>query len=131
MGLEVHWFNNEEYPDPGDFDYGNSMIITEGFDDKNLPIVDSSTYFVHCCKDPYKYLNKGVRLVDIRYNVKELNDVNYSYVFANENTIKLGACEFYQKNASTDGLNSQWVKERREYEAIYLSWATEIGRAHV
>jgi hypothetical protein len=126
MGCEVHWFNNEEYPDPTDFDYGNSLIITEGFDDTNLPIVDSSTYFVHCCKDPYKYLDKGVRLVDIRYNVKELNDVNYSYVFSEENPIKIGACEYYQKTASTDGLNSQWVRDRREYEAIYLSWATDL-----
>jgi len=126
MGHEVHWFNNDDHPSQEDFDYTNCLFITEGYDDKNIPIVESSTYFVHCCVNPYKYFDKGVRLVDIRYNVKELNDVNYSYIFSEQNPQKLGPCEFYQKNASTDELATKWRKDRLEYEAIYLSWATDL-----
>ena len=126
MGHEVHWFNNDDYPSSDEFDYGDCLFITEGYDDKNIPIVDSSTYFVHCCVNPYKYLGAGARLIDIRYNVKELNDVNYSYVFSEQNPQKLGPCEYYQSNASTDELATKWQKDRREYEAIYLSWATDL-----
>lgn len=126
MGYEVHWFNNDDYPSQEDFDYTDCLFITEGYDDKNIPVVETSTYFVHCCVNPYKYLHRGARLVDIRYNVKELNDVNYSYIFSEQNPQKLGPCEYYQKNASTDELATKWRKDRREYEAIYLSWATDL-----
>jgi len=126
MGHEVHWFNNDDYPSQDDFDYTDCLFITEGYDDKNIPVVESSVYFIHCCVNPYKYLDKGARLIDIRYNVKELNDVNYSYVFSEQNPQKLGPCEYYQKNASTDELAVNWRKDRREYEAIYLSWATDL-----
>jgi hypothetical protein len=126
MGHKVHWFSDNDHPNQDDFDYGDCLFITEGYDDKNIPLVESSTYFVHCCPNPYKYLDGGVRLIDIRYNVKEINDVNYSYVFSEQDPQKLGPCEYYQKNASTDELAFKWRKDRREYEAIYLSWATDL-----
>ena len=52
LGYETYWFHDDDYPDPKDFDYTNSFFIGEGFADKNLPINDSSAYFIMYCPSP-------------------------------------------------------------------------------
>ena len=78
IGIPVHWFHDGSFPEL--FDYTNTCFITEGWADDNIPIESSSTYFVHIAKDPSKYLDKGARLIEIRYHVIEINDSNYYYV---------------------------------------------------
>ena len=71
LGKEVHWFSNEKHEDPANFSYKNCLIITEGFQDKFLPLDPTNTYFVHFCIYPEKYLRCGARLFEIRFNVNE------------------------------------------------------------
>ena len=61
LGHEVHWFHDGDYPE--DFDYDDCVFLTEGFADKNIPLRETSTYFVHVCVNPKKYLGKVKKLL--------------------------------------------------------------------
>jgi hypothetical protein len=124
LGYETHWFDDNNYPK--DFDYSNCLFITEGYADNNIPIVDSSTYFVHICVNPEKYLNKNSRLIDIRFNVSEINDCNYSYSVDTSLLHKIDECAFYDGMANDNVLSNKFKKQIQGYEAIYLSWATDL-----
>lgn len=124
LGHEVHWFHDDDYPE--DFDFGNCLFFTEGYASSKIPLVDTSTYFVHCCVDPFKYIDAGCRIVDVRYNNSEINDVNYSYVTDRENYVRLDKCSYYQKDASSNQLATKWRKREETYEAVYMSWATHL-----
>ena len=75
----VFWFHDNDFPSEKEFDYGGCLFITEGYCDTKIPIVESSVYFVHNAIYPEKYLNKGVRLIEIRFNVMEIHDVNNDF----------------------------------------------------
>jgi len=124
LGYETFWFHDQSYPK--DFDFENCIIWTEGYADSNLPIKKSSTYFVHVCVNPKKYLDKECRLIDVRYNVKELYDVNYNYVRDLRLLEKIDDTFFYQQNASQDALTNKADETLPNYEAIYLTWATDL-----
>jgi hypothetical protein len=51
---ETYWFDDSNYPT--DFDYNNCLFISEGYADKNIPLDRSSTYFVHVCINPGKFI---------------------------------------------------------------------------
>ena len=124
LGYDVHWFNDESYPI--DFDYSNCLFITEGYAEKNIPINETSTYFVHICVNPEKYILKGARLIDIRFNVSEINDCNYSIIVDKSELLKLDEVSFYEKNANDSVLSDKYKKGIKDYEALYLSWATDL-----
>ena len=124
LGHEVHWFHDDDYP--VDFDYENCLFITEGYADKNIPIKATSTYFVHVGINPQKYLDKGARFIDIRYNTVSQNDCNYSYDFDNKKVTGVGPCAFYDSNANDNALALTHRKDVEGYEALYLSWATDL-----
>lgn len=127
IGLDTYWFDDTNFPDPKDFDYSDCLFFTEGYADSNIPLVKGSTYLVHVCKDPKKYLDKEVRLVDVRYNVKEIFDVNYHYVRDSAKVEKINDCLYYEKLLDDSGLtNRQFEGKSVEYEAIYLTWATDL-----
>ena len=77
LGHETYWFHDGDYPK--DFDYSNCVFITEGYADRNIPINSESTYIVHVCINPEKYLGKVKRIIDMRYLVDEIKDCNYEY----------------------------------------------------
>ena len=124
LGHEVYWFHDDNYPTA--FDYSNTLFITEGYAEKNIPLVESSTYFVHICINPQKYLEKGCRLIDIRFNVNQINDCNYSYTFDKKNAIKIDEVSFYDKSADDSILSDKFKKGIGGYESLYLSWATDL-----
>lgn len=124
LGYDTYWFHDDNYP--VNFDYNNSIFITEGYAEKNIPLVKSSTYFVHICINPQKYLEKECRLIDIRFNVNQINDCNYSYEFDKNSTIKIDEVSFYDKCANDSVLSDKFKKGISKYEALYLSWATDL-----
>jgi len=130
FGKETHWFHDNEFPT--DFDYENCIFLTEGYADKNIPIVSSSVYLVHNAINPEKYINKGARLIEIRFNVMEIHDVNNDFKLddgTHENIKYLSDETKYEKLVSNKDIHISKrglsVKEMN-YECIYLYWATDL-----
>lgn len=125
LGFKTYWFHDKDYPT--DFDYSNTCFITEGWADDNIPLNASSTYFVHIAKNPMKYISVGARLVEIRYNVKEIHDFNYDYVLPT-NAIELSKQTLYEvcMNDSAVALKRGRNISYEPYEAVYMYWATDL-----
>lgn len=126
---ETYWFCKDNYDK--NLDYNNSLFITEGYADDNIPIVDSSVYFVHFCINPQKYLKEGSRLIEIRFNVDEMHDCNMNFNLKDgtHNLINLSNETRYEKLKTNKDLhpnkrNNQIID--MNYEAIYLHWATDL-----
>jgi hypothetical protein len=125
LGYDVYWFHDGDYPE--DFDYSNSLFIGEGFADKNLPINDSSCYFIMYCPSPIKYQN-AERYVDIRMSAVNFKDHIQEYSLDKTKAIKLGpACYFDPKQSRKVRVNNDYVDyEMDDYDKVYISWATNI-----
>ena len=125
LGINVHWFHDKEYPT--NFDYSNSCFITEGWADDNIPVNSSSTYFVHIAKNPAKYLSKGARLIEIRYNVLEIYDFNYDYVLP-KNPVYISRETLYERveDDSAVAFRRDRLPTKAPYEVAYMMWATDL-----
>lgn len=123
LGYEVHWFHDNDFP--SDFDYRNCIFISEGYAENKIPIEPSSLYFIHIAINPTKYLERGAKLVDIRFNVEGINDLNYSYTLNRSILEKLGECAFFLKDADDSILADKFRSGVSGYSALYLSWATD------
>jgi hypothetical protein len=124
LGYETYWFHDHDYP--ANFDFSNCLFISEGYAEKNIPLNNTSVYFIHIAVNPEKYLSRGCRLIDIRFNVSEINDCNYSYNMDKTKLIKIDSCSFYDPKASDNVLSEQFKRGIKDYEALYLSWATDL-----
>jgi hypothetical protein len=127
LGYETYWFHDGEYPE--NFDWNDCVFWTEGFADKNIPLNKTSTYFVHVCPDPARYINAGVKkFVDVRYNHLWHKDHVYDYVLDKSKVKKVGPCCYLQpkKNRRVQVLNDYnqyWIED---YDKFYVTWATNI-----
>lgn len=126
LGYDTYWFHSGNHPDSSTFDYSNCLFFSEGFADNEIPLNESSTYFIHNSIDPSKYLNKGLRLVDLRFNVKEINDLNYSFVLNKSKLKEIDSVTLYDPNADDSVLADSRKKGISGYEALYLIWATDL-----
>ena len=124
MGYDTYWFHDNDFP--VDFDYSNCLFLTEGYAESNIPLDKSSTYFVHMCRNPSKYLNAECRLIDIRFNVKYTKDFTYDYKMDKSSYEQLDSCTFYERNASDLALREKYRTGANGYEAVYTSWATDL-----
>jgi len=125
LGYETYWFHNEDYPK--NFDYTNSLFITEGYADDNIPINDTSIYFVHICINPQKYAGKVKRLIEIRYLVDGINDYNYNYILDKDKCTKISDCTYYERLYDNSGLKKYYNNPTKmDYECIYTCWATDL-----
>jgi hypothetical protein len=125
LGYDTYWFHDKDYPIQ--FDYNNCLFITEGYADDNIPIVNTSTYFVHICRNPEKYLNKVKRLIEIRYLVDHIKDVNYNYVLNKEKCEKISDATYYEKLNNNGGIAKYHNNPiKMDYECIYTCWATDL-----
>lgn len=111
LGHETYWFHDQEYPE--DFDYENCIFLTEGFADKNIPIKKSSTYFVHVCVNPKKYLGNVKKLIDVRYLQESMDNDNYDFVLDRNECEELDTGVLYDKKSG-------------EYDICYAAWATDL-----
>ena len=129
LGKDTYWFHDKDYP--RDFNYENCLFITEGYADSNIPILNSSTYFVHFCVNPKKYLDKGCRLIEIRFNVDEMHDCNMDFNLndGTHNIIDISSETRYEKLTSNKDLNPNKRNHKIDnmnYEAVYLHWGTDL-----
>jgi|TARA_B100000035_G_scaffold108553_1_gene92121 hypothetical protein len=125
LGYETYWFHDDEYPE--DFDYTNSLFIGEGFADKNIPINDSSAYFIMYCPSPKKY-ESADKFVDVRTVGVDIKDHVYSYSLDKEKTEKVGpGCYFEAKSSGKVHLKNDYVDyEIDSYDKLFISWATNL-----
>lgn len=126
LGCDAYWFHSGNCPDPAVFDYSNCLFFSEGFADEGIPLNDTATYFIHNSVDPSKYLDKGLRLVDVRFNVKEINDLNYSFVLDKSKLKNVDSVTLYDGNADDGVLADERKKGISGYEAVYMMWATNL-----
>jgi len=126
LGCDAYWFHSGNCPDPAVFDYSNCLFFSEGFADEDIPLNDTATYFIHNSVDPSKYLDKGLRLVDVRFNVKEINDLNYSFVLDKSKLKNIDSVTLYDDNADDSVLADERKKGISGYEAVYMMWATNL-----
>lgn len=125
LGYDVYWFHDEDYP--LDFDYSNCLFIGEGFADKNIPINETSCYYIMYCPSPIKYQN-AERYVDVRMTAVNFKDHIQEYSVDKDNSIKLGpACFFVPKtNQKVRVVNDYVDYEMDDYDKVYISWATNL-----
>lgn len=125
MGFDTHWFDDNQYP--SNFDFTNTLFITEGYADKNIPLDKSNIYCVHVAIQPKKYLNIGARFIDLRYNVLSIKDCNYIYDLSTKEIEKISDVVYYEKEASDRDLNPRFrYHSPLKYEAVYIAWATDL-----
>ena len=92
LGHDVYWFHDDEYPE--DFDWNDCVFWTEGFADKNIPLNKTSTYFVHVCPDPAKYINAGVKkFIDVRPNGVWQKDHVYDFTLDKSKALHISPIE--------------------------------------
>ena len=127
LGILTHWFHDGEYPSPSSFDYSRSLFITEGWADEHIPVNATSTYFVHIAKNPAKYLDAGARLIEIRYNVLEIQDFNYDYKLPTT-AFALSQDTLYEVVPDDRVVAGRRGRAARAqtYEAVYMYWATDL-----
>lgn len=114
LGYDTYWFSDDNYDE--NFDYTNCLFITEGYADFKIPLHKSNIYYVHVCVDPQRYLDAGVRFIDMRYNKSYNHDVNYEYNL--DESLKQGKAQ--QISSVT------YYEDLEYYPAIYTSWATDL-----
>lgn len=125
LGYETHWFSNDNYPK--DFDFSNTLFISEGYADQEIPINESSTYFIHICVRPEKYIGKVKRLIEIRFLVNQIIDCNYVYKLDKSHCTKISDATYYQKLENNGNLRKHVHNPvNMNYECIYTCWATDL-----
>ncbi len=126
LGFETYWFSDENYPK--DFDFSNCIFWAEGYADDNLPLNDTSIYYVHCAWNPKKYIGHVKKFIDIRYNLRYIEHPNYIYKLDKENTPQLGKGCYYEKstNQIVDFKNGRVRYDIEDFDKLYLSWATNL-----
>jgi hypothetical protein len=126
---DTYWFHDDKFP--ADFDYEHCLFITEGYADKNIPIIHNSVYFVHNAIHPQKYLSKNVRLIEIRFNVNEIHDINNDFHLddGTHSLIELTPHAKYEKLYSNKDIHKSNRGDsitKMNYECIYLYWGTDL-----
>jgi len=111
LGYETYWFHDDNYPE--DFDYDNCVFFTEGFADKNIPLRKTSTYYVHVCVNPQKYLGNVKKLIDVRYLQKSMDNDNYDFILNRDN------CDELETGVLHD-------LTHKEYDITYVAWGTNL-----
>jgi hypothetical protein len=125
MGYDTFWFHDNEFP--VDFDYNNCLFISQGYADNNIPIIESSIYFIHIAINPLRYISKVKRFIEIRYLVDNIIDYNYRYRLDRSKCKMISNCTYYEKLHNNGGLAKSYTNpEPMEYECIYTCWATDL-----
>ena len=83
LGYDTYWLDNRD--NVSSFDFSNSLFITEGQVDQNIPIRNDSYYVIHNCKpDKYQHLlnnNHAIILQVYSHDCLKRNDPSFSTCF--------------------------------------------------
>ncbi len=124
LGHDVYWFPNEKIDN---FDFSNCIFIAEGYDDSEIPLNKTSTYFVHCAYNPVKYVGNVRKFVDMRYNLKKIDHPNYVYELDKEKTKMDKGCYYEPStNQVIDFKNGRVNYRIDDFDKVYIGWATNL-----
>lgn len=125
LGYDTYWFDDNNHPI--NFDYNNCLFITEGFADKKIPILETSTYCVMYCPDPSKY-EKAKKYIDVRSSAINFKDHIYEYSIDNGRCQQIGPTCYYEPatNGTIQFKNSHVHKEMKDFDKFYLGWCTNL-----
>lgn len=124
LGHEVYWFPNQKIEN---FDFTNCVFLCEGYDDSEIPLNKSSTYFVHCAFNPAKYVGQVRKFIDMRYNLKKIDHPNYIYTLDKEKTKMDKGCYYEPStNKVIDFKNGRVAYRIDDFDKIYIGWATNL-----
>lgn len=127
LGYNVSWFHDNNFPK--DFDYNNSIFITEGFADKNIPLNETSTYCVMYCPSPKRYLEAGVKkYIDLRMIAVGHKDHVQEYTLNKSIVEKIGPSYYYDASTKkTIRYRNDYVDyDIEDFDKVYFSWATNL-----
>src|SRR5579862_4766105 len=100
LGYLTYWFDDND--DVEDFDFTDTLFITEGQVDKNIPLRDDCQYMLHNCTDvKYRSLNKKNTITF---------QVFTDSIFSVPNLVKVDHCIYYDLAG----------------RCIYMPWATDL-----
>lgn len=116
LGFEVNWFHDNDFP--SDFDYSNTLFITEGFADSYIPLNKTSTYVVMYPPNPRKYQDVK-RFIELRLIAENFRDHISNYSFKKKLNEKVSEFFYLGKNISNE-------KENFQYDVVYTHWATNL-----
>ena len=101
MGYSTYWFDNAD--DLDGFDFSNSLFLTEGQVDQNIPLRSDCFYILHHCPSPkYSALDHQNHCIRLRYyedSITKLKDIHQIEPFV-----------FYHGETKT----------------LYMPWATDL-----
>lgn len=127
LGYNVFWFENDAQHD---FDFSNSLFLTEGQVDKNIPLRDDCYYVLHNCNsEPYRTLieknrccNMQVYTNDVlKWDITKLDDC----IYADYN----GRCIYYPwaTDLLPDEIEANKPTVVFNQESKFVHWIGTIG----
>lgn len=100
MGHESYWLDNND--DVSNIDFSNSIFITEGQVDQNIPIRDDCFYVLHNCYDKkYENLFKSKKAIVLQVYTNAILQYNYKKF-------------------------SDFIQYDFQGQALYFPWATDL-----
>ena len=100
LGYKTYWFDDNS--DVRNFDFKNSLFLTEGQVDKNIPLRNDCLYILHNCGSKYKPLHEKNRCLTMQvYSDSCLKD---------NSCIQIAPCIYFTNLGKT----------------LYMPWATDL-----
>ena len=104
FGYIILWLDNDD--NVTNIDFSNSLFITEGQVDKNIPIIDNCYYVLFNC-DLTKYKWKDIKVLLLRVYTKEC-----------ERNVRLKKLDNY--------IYYEYASIYNEFATLYMPWATDL-----
>lgn len=99
LGVKVYWFDNDD--DVSDFDFINTLFITEGQVDNRIPLLESCFYVLHNCNSKYDELFQKNRCMNLQV---------YTDYRINAHCTKVAECTYHDVIS----------------KCLYMLWATDL-----
>jgi hypothetical protein len=130
LGYDTYWFDNND--DVSNFDFSNSLFITEWQADQKIPLREDCFYILHYFTEKYRHLFKSGRCIFMQI---------YTHECLTNHPSKIDTC-IYAKTQDLSS-NHSWSGERLpreilalypeekyaqpyEISTIYMPWATDL-----
>jgi hypothetical protein len=119
LGYETYWIDDNDVLDPLFFE--NSVIFTEGYVIKKLPVCKNSKYIIHhfgnrhgegIYEQNLKYCCNNNQIIDLRFLCKKFKDHNYEWDVDFNFLNKIDDCTFLDSN--------------NNIKIVYMPWATSV-----
>lgn len=128
LGIKCDWFYDFNYPE--DYEWENTLFITEGFADGHIPIRETSTYLVMYCPDPSKYINKSM-YIELRLKAKNFIDHVSAYNFDKYDVTNIqtscGGVYLHLPSSNKIHFKNNYIDTSfQAYPIVYLDWAASL-----